>query len=199
MLTNACFPSFFSIILIKSRRLIGFPLPLVILAAAGISKAKGSIIICIVYILWVSNIFTPITYLAIIIPTNEISHVDITQPTAEFGKIYKDCPNQTLVVGVTPQAAWHCKNPDYWLYFSYSGRKENLTGAKNGFNRFENGDTYTGAKLIIDNSTKVDKPYFVVLDTWSRSRIDPSIVKNIISNCSIIQSEDLISKYYCAE
>lgn len=174
-------------------------LPIVVFSSYALSKIKFKWLVVIVYIVWISNIFHPITYVSILIPEKVISHVEFTEPGADFRGVYGNLKeiynNESLIVSFTPAAEWYFKRPDYWIYFSFTG----LACENNSCSTYNGRDYYTGADIIYNltdfNRIKGDK--IIVMDYWGYGKINRGIAKFISSNCTTIIEKEGIAAFRC--
>ncbi|MFT4303775.1 MAG: glycosyltransferase family 39 protein [Candidatus Woesearchaeota archaeon] len=142
--------------------------PIVILASYALSQIKWSYFIVFCYIIWVSNIFNPFSYVTVLTPMKSISLNDFTSPTADFKGLYNELSliynDEILVVSVTPLASWYFRNPDYWLFFSMTGRMHD--DVERHFEIYNGKDSFTGASIIF--SEDIEGERIVVVDSWAK-------------------------------
>jgi len=174
---------------------LGF-LPLVILAAHAISNVKWNLAVAAVYIVWVSNIFYPLGNITMLLPTSQISHYDFTAPTADFKGIYSGMNASNLITSIPSEAAWYYKNPDYWIYISYTGE---VLPLNESWSILDGKDIYTGADVVAsyEEFLNVSDGSTVVIDDWSATRMDEGIYAYIISNCTVLKEAEGIRSYGC--
>ncbi len=175
-------------------------LPLVILAAVTLSRIKFRWFVVGIYLVWVSNIFFPFTYVSILIPEKQISHIDITEPSADFRNLYSDLEKiyngEKLVVSFTPAAEWYFEKPNYWIYFSFSG----VNCANNSCSTYNDKEIYTGAEKIYDlDDFKRIKNKIVVLDYWGAMHINLNITKFISKDCVPIINKKGVTAFRCLD
>ena len=171
-------------------------MPIIILSAYAISKVRFSIAITLLYIVWISNIFYPISYSTIIIPERSISHFDFTAPDANFKGSYTELKkvynNEILIATRTPEGAWYFKNPDYWISFSFTNLKDE------SYTNYYGKEIYTGAQIIsnLEQFESINNK-IAVLDDWGSMRIDQDIKSFINNNCTLLINRDRINVYRC--
>ncbi|MBD3249152.1 hypothetical protein GF336_03845 [Candidatus Woesearchaeota archaeon] len=173
--------------------------PMVVLASVALSRIRFRWVVAGLYILWLSNIFTPITYSFVLAPEMIVSHNDITSPRAGFRQIYQEIEgiyeDETLIVSITSESGWYFKNPDYWIYFSFNRIP---VPAEKSFTVYNGRDIYTGADIIYDadDLNDIKEKKIIVIDDWAAGRIDPGI-NSVLDNCKIISEKEGIKAYRC--
>jgi hypothetical protein len=173
-------------------------LPIVIMFAYTLSNIKFKWVVAGIYLVWISNIITPFTYTAVLIPTTSIPHKDLTAPSAEFKQLYNELnyTNETLIVTFTPAAEWYFRKPDYWIQFSFSG-----FAPSREHSAYNGRDIYTGAEIIHDFKDfqeigSLENTIFV-LDDWGLSRINREIATFINDNCISFITKKGVTAYRC--
>jgi hypothetical protein len=177
-------------------------LPLVIFASFTLSKIKFKWAVFFVYLIWISNIFVPITYTAVLKPQKVIIHNDPTAPQMDFKDFYDELGyeyhNEVLIVTLSAMAEWYLKKPDYWIYFSFTGLK---VEPNETFSVHNGRDVYTGADIIydLDDFKDIKGEKTVVIDDWSSTKIDSEIIKYLNTECSLIIEKKEVAGYRCLD
>lgn len=175
-------------------------LPAVVLSAYALSKIRLKWAVVVIYMLWLSNIFTPVSYSFVVTPMEQISHYDPTAPRLNFRPLYEELKqvykNETFIASFGPPAEWYFKSPDYWTYFSMSG----VRGKEQNESLYQGRDIYTGAEVLynLTDFLDVEGEKIVVAGAWSVMRIDPELRQFFVTNCTEIIDKEDISAYRCS-
>ncbi len=174
-------------------------LPAVVLSAVALSRIKMKWTVTFIYIMWLSNLFTPLTYTFVVTPMESISNYDPTAPRLNFRPLYEELSaiydGETFVASFGPPAEWYFKKPDYWTYFSMSGYK----GRERNESLYLGKDVYTGADVLynLTDFLGIEGEKIVVAGAWSVMRIDSGLREYFVTNCTEIINKEDISAFRC--
>ncbi|MDP2925767.1 MAG: glycosyltransferase family 39 protein [Nanoarchaeota archaeon] len=208
-------PSFMLLFLIFGLQTIAlryayfFVFPLVLysfLTMAFLYDKLGKLILITILILFIfpSNIFFPHTYVNVIVPIKyNYQYSDYTTPVTDYKylsnivKMKLSQENITIISLFSSDVEWYIRKPDYVIPFTMDGRGDDQISYKK-----ENGeivDIYSGSP-IIDYSKKINKPYYVLEDSFSYSKLKPfqnTSYSKIIENCTTVHNTDDLKIYEC--
>ena len=168
---------------------------------------KLILISIILVVIFPSNLVFPHTYANIIIPvTYNHGYNDYSSPETNYkalsDSLVLKLRSNTIVSFFSSDVEWYIKKPSYVIPFSMDGYGEDQIS----WNKTENGktteevvDRYSGA-LMIDYQNPPNKPFYVIADSFSFSKLKPGQKNNfndLVSNCSTAYSAEDLKIYSC--
>ncbi|HVY01339.1 MAG TPA: glycosyltransferase family 39 protein [Candidatus Nanoarchaeia archaeon] len=147
----------------------------------------GIIILAIVLLLLLpSNLFYPQTYSNVIYPVT-YQFADSSAPYTDYKtvpmQLKEEIRNSTLISLFSLDVQYYIKKPDYVIPFSMNGLGEDQISYNSTKGTV---DRYSGA-AILNYSSLPNKPFFVVADAFSLSKLKPTqteLFLNLTENCT---------------
>ena len=148
-----------------------------------------------------SNLFFEHNYINIIKPISK----NLEDPSAPFTN-YKNLPeelisdirNTTLISYFSPDVEYYIKKPDFVIPFTMDGRGDDQISTRNSEGKLV--DIYSGSPIL--TNTSVGKPYFLITDAFSFSKLKPRQFQfhlSMTQNCTVSYGSYDFQIYNCIE